>query len=246
MNVVSALAVYDCAAALLTGLSILDNARAHVDSNFLLRMDFVDFFTSITEDDIANYIRARSDFFKGWTLKDKSVFSQLVCRKAALTVGAPTSPALSNAICFELDDRLHQICTRDGVTYTRYADDLFFSTSKKDTLRSVERQVIRLVKALRLPSNLVINAAKTRHSSKRGARWVTGVVLGSDGRVHLGRFLKRVIRSRIYNFQKLTDPEKASLAGMVAYAVGLDPDFENSLILKYGVKRVRDVMTSRP
>jgi RNA-directed DNA polymerase len=119
---------------------------------------------------------------------------------------------------------------------------LFFSTKYPNILTPLEGNVPRLVSELTIPSHLAINASKTRHSSKRGARRVTGIILGSDGGVYIGRHLKRRIRALIHTFDSLDEKTRASLSGMIAYAIGLDPGFMNSLINKYGLPAVRRVM----
>jgi len=96
---------------------------------------------------------------------------------------------------------------------------------------------------LKLPAKLTVNLGKTRHSSRKGTRHVTGIVLGSDGRAYIGRKLKRRIRALIHKYSGLDAPTRASLAGMIAYSAGFDPDFVNSLITKYGLPAVRDAMT---
>jgi RNA-directed DNA polymerase len=146
---------------------------------------------------------------------------------------------LSNALCYELDEQLTVLATRNAVTYTRYADDLFFSTQHPNVLRRVQAAVPGICADLVCPANLAINPAKTRHSSRIGARRVTGITLGSDGRTYLGRAVKRRIRAMIFRLDALSDREKASLRGWVAYAGGIDPDFLNSLIAKYGLPLVR-------
>src|SRR6202035_2431488 len=98
---------------------------------------------------------------------------------------------ISNALCFDLDLTLDGICQSRGVNYTRYADDLFFSANERGVLAEIEQEVKLAVSRLTLPSRLRINDAKTRHSSKKGARRVTGIVLGSDGNTYVGRQLKR-------------------------------------------------------
>ena len=72
-----------------------------------------------------------------------------------------------------------------GVKYTRYADDLFFSTREPNVLKQIEKEVNSIVSNLSVPAKLTVNSKKTRHSSKKGARHVTGIVLGSDGRPHI-------------------------------------------------------------
>jgi RNA-directed DNA polymerase len=213
-------------------------------SRYLLRMDLTDFFPSITQTDLRNYVVEHSALFSGWTALDIEVFCRLVYRDSALPIGAPTSPLLSNAICYEMDVQLHSLCTKSGVAYSRYADDLLFSCYLPDVLRQIEGDVTMIVSELKLPAKLKVNAGKTRHSSKRGARRVTGIVLGSDGHPHVGRSFKRKIRALIHRLDSLDEPTQASLAGMIAYATGFEPHFMNSLIDKYGLPTVRKATTA--
>ena len=238
-NVLEQLPVHKAAAAYRKRLSIFDNARSHANSRYLLRVDFTDFFPSIRRADIAKYIYDRKVLFSDWTAIDVEVVTGLVCRKGVLTIGAPTSPAVSNVLCYDLDAQLEMRAAKNEITYTRYADDLFFSTVHKGVLQGFQQEVFDVVEKLEIPANLKINVAKTRHSSKRRARRVTGIILGSDGRPHIGRAFKRKIRSLVHKFDSLDEPTKASLQGMLAYAGGFDPDFINSLIMKYGLKAIR-------
>jgi RNA-directed DNA polymerase len=237
--VIPGLPVHSAATAYQKNHSILDNAAVHAGSKYLLRMDFQSFFPSITEVDVRAYIEDRSSLFSAWSSFDINVFCMIVLRRSRLTIGAPTSPALSNIICFDMDSAFSDLCARHGVTYTRYADDLFFSTTQPNVLRPLQLEVERIISELKLPARLVINAAKTRHSSKRRARRVTGIVLGSDQKAYIGRPLKRKIRALIFKMDSLDSRSRASLAGLVAYAVGFDADFMNSLIMKYGHAIIR-------
>jgi RNA-directed DNA polymerase len=212
-------------------------------------MDFEKFFPSITDTDLRKYIKQHSNLFPGWTTADVDAFCGLVCRHSKLTIGAPTSPALSNALCYDLDVNLYNLCEKNEVVYTRYADDLFFSTKRPDVLSQIEKNVIRIVAKLKVPAKLSVNKHKTRHSSKRGCRRVTGIVLGSDGVPHIGRGLKRKIRTLIHSYDSLNEKERTALAGLIAYAVGFEPYFLNRLIDKYGLSpvnravRVSDAIT---
>jgi RNA-directed DNA polymerase len=241
--VISQLPVHSAAMAYRKGVSTFDNAAVHASSSYLLRMDLQDFFPSIKRTDIETYISAVPHLFDGWLVEDIDIFCRLVCRHRALTIGAPTSPALANPLCYELDAALDTLAKRMAATYTRYSDDLFFSTAAQRVLNSIADQVPRVLQDLRVPQGLSVNVAKTRHSSKRGRRRVTGIVLGSDCKPHVGRDLKRRIRALIHQYDSLSYTQKASLAGLIAYAVGNDPPFMNSLIMKYGVTRVRVAKT---
>lgn len=241
-HVVQWLPVHSAAKAYRLGGSIFDNASVHASSRYLLRMDLTDFFPSIKQVDIEKYIARNTALFSEWSDSDIKIFCKLVSRNGALTIGAPTSPALSNVVCFEMDASLEAICTRSRVTYTRYADDLFFSTENPNVLQGIENTVMKIISDLEIPSGLKINRKKTRHSSKRGARRVTGIVIGSDGQAHIGRRYKRKIRALIHKFNTLSPSTRASLSGMISYANGFDPQFVNSLITKYGPRTVKRAM----
>jgi RNA-directed DNA polymerase len=114
----------------------------------------------------------------------------------------------------------------------------FSSTSIPDRLASVPNKVEQILEDLPFPSGLKINRQKTRHSSKRCRRKVTGLVLGSDQTVHLGCQRKRWIRSLLFKYESLDETQKASLAGILAFARNIEPDLINSLVIKFGYDRL--------
>lgn len=236
-NVIRSWPLHNSATAYRLGRTILDNAKAHKGTRFLLRMDMQDFFPSITLDDMVSYKRKRPNLFKDWTDRDFEWFCLLIFRFGKLTIGSPTSPSISNALCFDLDVSLDAISQSRGVNYTRYADDLFFSANESGVLRQVEQEVTEAIAKSTLPGALRINERKTRHSSKKGARRVTGITLGSDGNTYVGRQLKRVVRAKVHKLDSLPSTERSRLAGMISYITGFDPEFMNTLIRKYGHAR---------
>jgi RNA-directed DNA polymerase len=230
----NSLPVHPAATAYRKQKSIFDNASLHAESRYLLRMDCKDFFHSITDDDLKMLIANRPGTFSGWTPYETDLFCKLVCKGGRLTIGAPTSPTLSNAVCYDMDTQLSDISNKLEVTYSRYADDLFFSTKRPNVLPALESTVVSTISDLTLPRDLTINPAKTRHSSRGRTRRVTGITLGSDGKPYIGRGMKRKIRAMIHQLDLLDAERRGSLAGLIAYAGGFDPDFVNSLITKYG------------
>ena len=239
-NFVEQWPVHDCVTSYRKSVTTADNARQHVSNEFLLRLDLKGFFESIKSPDVLVYL---SNVETTWDSADKVAFASFVCRNGQLTIGAPTSPSLSNAICYDLDIQLYQLAQTHGVTYTRYSDDLFFSSSQPDILSSFPSGVEKVLNALAVPENLLLNKAKTKHSSRRGRRIVTGIVLGSDGQIYVGRRLKRRIRALIHQYSKLDVNQRKSLAGLISYVQGIDPGFVNSLIKKYGFEIVRVART---
>ena len=217
-----------------------DNARFHVRNRFLLRLDVRHFFESISDSDVLSYL---SNVEKGWDDDDKLAFSNLVCRNRQLTIGAPSSPSLSNAICYQLDVQLDQLAQERGVIYSRYSDDFFFSTNASGVLSHFPTEVEKRLDALDVPASFILNKGKTRHSSRKGRRLVTGIVLGSDGQIYVGRRVKRKIRAHIHQYDMLTPVQRKSLAGLISYVQSVDPEFINSLIKKYGFDAVRQART---
>lgn len=242
-EVISSWPVHSSAMAYRTGKSIMDNAAPHRHSNYLLRMDFAEFFGSIKDTDVDTYIQARPMQFASWSPKDVAIFKKVVFRYGALTIGAPTSPGIANALCFDMDVQLFDACSKIQIVYTRYADDLFFSSTAPDVLGKFENEVSSIVAGLKVPAGLALNLKKTRHSSKKGARRVTGIVLGSDGETYIGRDLKRRIRAMLHKYATLAVEDRERLKGLLGYATGLDPDFKNSLIIKYGLSVVRQAFS---
>jgi len=230
--------VHPAATAYQKGTSIYKNAAVHASSKYLLRMDFTKFFPSIKADDMRAYKASRPTLFNGWTHDDFNTFCLIVFRNSELTIGAPTSPAISNALCFDMDAAIEDLCAKSGVKYTRYADDLFFSTIEPNVLQPLQTDIEHLVAGLKVPAHLTLNAAKTRHSSRKGARRVTGIIIGSDRKPHIGRSLKREIRGMIHRVDSLDDEGRSRLSGLLGYAVGFDRKFKNDLIIKYGNERM--------
>jgi RNA-directed DNA polymerase len=244
-NVVSFFPVHATALAYQKGKSIADNARVHAASQFLLRLDLQEFFPSLKATDIRKLVRTSIALVPntaGWENTDTELFVQLVCKDNRLTIGAPTSPPLSNALCHSMDLQLSALADRLELVYSRYADDLIFSAVLPNHLSGVQAEVSRVLSGLDFPSNLQLNFRKTLHASRKGRRKITGVVITCDGQLSVGRFLKRQLRTQIFRWNQLDPPARKRLAGWLAHVRSLEPDFINSLILKYGAERVVSAM----
>jgi RNA-directed DNA polymerase len=243
-NLIDRLPVHEAAFAYRKGRShgIRANAEMHKGSRFLLRMDFTEFFGSIAAFDIATYMnQAGPSRFTTWTSEDSSVFADLVTCNNVLAMGAPTSPSMSNAICFRLDQLLSELAKKHGAAYSRYCDDLFFSSNRPTALTELEQGVAPLLLGLDCPRRLTLNESKTRHSSKRGRRIVTGIVLTSSGAISVGRPRKRRVRALIHKWSSLDEKEREKVRGELAYISDVEPEFVNSLFVKYGSSRMHAV-----
>lgn len=116
-------------------LGIATNAEPHVRRRWVFNIDLEDYFPSI------NFGRVRGYFMKNrhFRLDEASatILAQICCWKNELPQGAPTSPVVSNLLTSNLDITLNRLARRERCTYTRYADDLTFSTNKKSFPREI-------------------------------------------------------------------------------------------------------------
>ena len=126
-----------CVNGYVTGRNIISNARPHVGQRFVLNIDLEDFFGSI------NYGRIYGLLLKPPYNLNKTIAAAIA--KACtldnkLPQGAPSSPVISNLICSKLDTELSRLAKAHGCVYTRYADDLTFSSSGSMSLATRMRQ----------------------------------------------------------------------------------------------------------
>lgn len=229
--------VHETATAYISGQSIANHVRRHVNSKYLLKLDFKNFFPSITAADIRQHAKRHSNLGED----DLDIFVNIVAwrnkldHSFGLSIGAPSSPAISNSIMFEFDESISSFCKDKEVTYSRYADDLAFSTTRKDTLKEVEAEVHRLTSVIQSPK-LAINEKKTVNVSKRYGRSLVGLTITPDQKVSLGRERKRDIRAKLYLYGKgyLSGEDVSHLRGLLAYAWSIEPTFILSLADKQG------------
>jgi RNA-directed DNA polymerase len=106
---------------------ILSNAKPHVKSELVLNIDLKNFFPSI------NFGRVQGLFSHppyNFNKLVSTTLAKLRCYNRSLPQGAPTSPIISNMICAKMDRQLSKLARDHNCTYTRYADDITFSTSR--------------------------------------------------------------------------------------------------------------------
>lgn len=177
--------VRPCVHGFVKGRSILTNAQAHCErrAEFLLNIDLKDFFPSIT------FFRVRGVLQKppfNLSFEVATVIAQLCTYQGTLPQGAPTSPYLSNLICRSLDRDLMALAKRHRCTYTRYADDMTFSFSVRNSANlpknicSFDGGIAVIgdeLRALIASHTFTINDKKTRISSKNTRQEVTGLVI---------------------------------------------------------------------
>ena len=243
-NVFEKLPVHGAAHGFLPGRSVATNAQVHAGADVILKVDLKDFFPTVT------WTRVKGLLRKAGMAEPVATLLALLCTESprelvefrgktlwvatgapVLPQGAPTSPAITNAICLKLDLRLSALGRRLGFSYTRYADDLAFSWR-----RSAENQhpslgvLMEGLKAIITSEGFRLNPSKTAVLRKSACQRVTGLVVNSaaaGARVRVPRETIRRLRAAIHN-RKQGKPGKpgetlAQLEGMAAWIAMSDP-----------------------
>jgi hypothetical protein len=168
------------------GRNIRENAQAHAGHKHLLVLDITSFFPSIS----AERIEA---LFVGLGVEAEvaKLLSGFLTIGGALPLGLPTSPTLSNAILVPLDIELQAMAEARGVTYSRYADDLSFSSDGALPDIAVIQDYIER-------HGFALAEAKTRRSKIGQAHYVTGLSISDPVRPHVPRARKRALRQELY------------------------------------------------
>jgi RNA-directed DNA polymerase len=237
----SAYPVHHCAMAYVRSRSIRDNATAHRTSNAVLKLDFQNFFPSITVRDWQQFVRKNpSDVID---LKDLPLYSKILFwgqqRKSTiprcLSIGAPTSPILSNILLFDLDVALSAIATELNVKFTRYADDITVSGTGSDAVVEFERRAKNVIKSKKSPK-LTFNEEKRGLYLRGQRRMVTGLIVTPASQISIGRKRKRTISSLLHrsSLGQLNIKQRGFLKGMLGFCIATEPTFMNRMRTKYG------------
>ena len=247
-SVITRFPVHECATAYRKGARIERNALAHARTRFTLRMDFQSFFPSFRSEGIGEFVSMVSaQMALGLSAEDVDFLCSIATRHGSLTIGAPSSPAITNAMMFDFDAEINRICGGRGLIYTRYADDVFISATRPDQLNGMYQEVKREARGFEY-AKLRINSEKTAYLSRRYRRSITGLIITPDGKVSLGRSRKREIKSLVYKELNggLEQREKDRLRGLVAFAWDCERTFFHSLQKKYGGDGIRYILGQRP
>lgn len=237
-NILCKFNIHSSAKAYIKGCGIFNNAFPHIDGKYLMKLDFKDFFYSIKASDFVKYLSASNSF--GYSEADvRRLIMILFYDKGGgdycLSIGAPSSPLLSNVIMYGFDECLFDYCCNNNVVYTRYSDDIALSMNDVSIRGEVFNKIKQLLFDLTYPK-LKLNDRKTIFSSKANKRMVTGLVISNEGKVSIGRDKKRLIRSQIYRLSKglIIDKDVERLQGMIAYVKSVDPEFIKRMRDRYG------------
>jgi RNA-directed DNA polymerase len=182
------------------GRSIIDNAKVHVNRNYVYNVDVKNFFPGIELHRIKTVLT-----FKPFEFPENIAFTIAnICTinddngKAVLPQGAPTSPILSNIICKRLDKQLSLLSRDFQCKYSRYADDITFSSSRNVfSSEEFQKHLTRIISE----NKFELKESKTRLQHREYRQMVTGIVVNE--KLNVRKTYIRSVRAMLNNWEKL-------------------------------------------
>ena len=232
--------------------SIVTNAKVHLRRNLVINLDLKDFFPSINFGRVYGLFKSHPFNFNDQVAV---TLAQICCFEGSLPQGSPCSPVISNLICRSLDNEMMRLAKTLKMSYSRYADDITFSTN----LKEIPQDIGNIVDGEYIPSEKLtsiierngfcLNKNKTRCRSRYQRQEVTGIV--TNKKLNIPRNYVRRIRAMLhaweayglqkaaaehfskYNKKRCDYPEasfKKRIAGMIGY-VGMVKGRDSSVYI---------------
>lgn len=178
------------------------NARIHRRQEWLLRIDLENFFPSIN---FGRVLGVFQNYPFDYPHDVAVMLAQLCCHRNQIPQGAPTSPVISNLICRGLDKELAALAKVERCYYSRYADDICFSTDRKTFPSLLAKRNAEGVDLGEPIGNLIrehgfaVNSIKTVLLRRTQRQRVTGLIVNE--KVNISRDYVRSLRNVLYTWR---------------------------------------------
>ena len=206
-------------------ISVVTNARAHAGHDYLVKMDIKDFFDSTRQSKVFEIFSK----YTGYNKEVKTVLTKLVCHDGHLNQGSCTSPQLANLALADFDRTVAMYCDASGITYSRYCDDLTFSSEQEFDAKTL----IGFVTDQLRKEHYRPNFKKTRVYKKGSRHIVTGIVV-NNRRIRVPSEYKHNLRQDLYYIKKYgvtSHLEHKNLPGYGSVFSSPDKRHEDSYIM---------------
>lgn len=183
--------------------SIKSNAKVHVNQRYVINIDLEDFFQSINFGRVYGLFKSHPFRFND---KISSILAQLCCHENELPQGSPSSPIISNLICRKLDNELSAFARKNKCYYTRYSDDITFSTNTKKVSNSIlklhnkELSIGQELREIIENNGFKINSNKISIRRKHENQYATGLTINKKVNVKK-KFIKQ-LRGMLHAWEK--------------------------------------------
>jgi RNA-directed DNA polymerase len=250
-EILDKIAVSEIATAYVRGRGIVFNAKIHLEQRWIMKLDFKNFFHSIVPSDWDRIVRRTVELRQ--FSREGEIFHRILYWGAGekqprcLSIGAPTSPSVSNLACLRLDQWMIDQARKLDVRVTRYADDITISADGPAKLVRFERLLEAALNSNKGIS-LCLNEKKRGVYGPGERRMVTGLVLTPNGDISIGRGRKRAISAMVHQFSlgKLDADGAMRAKGLLAFAISAEPSFFSSIKHKYGDMLIGELMKIGP
>lgn len=182
--------VHPVAKAFIPNISLRDNARFHRNRKHVVALDIHDFFGSIHSGAVYGVFKGM-----GYSTSVSTLLMKLCTFHDSLPQGAPTSPMLSNLVFACVDKKIFGYCRARNIMYTRYADDMVFSSNSIEANHLIA-YVTERVNNL----GMLINEEKTKVMGRGMRQNVTGVVV--NDKLQVSRGYRDKVRQEVFYTQK--------------------------------------------
>lgn len=261
-NVLNEVIPHSASTAFAPRKSLMDAVERHAGCTWLVKLDVRNFFESILERRVYKVFKAlgygallsfqlarlctRATYGHSSSNSISFALPHRSLPEGFLPQGAPTSPMLANLTVRELDERLEGLADQFGWTYSRYADDIAFSTDGRSTRREATR-VARLVRLEIQRFGLACNESKTTIVPP-GARKVLLGVLIDRAEPRLTRAFRNNVETHLYALRHPLIGASAHrrqrgfsssigmrlhIAGLIAFAKQVDPNYAQRLYREF-------------
>lgn len=170
------------------GKSIKTNAFEHLSKNYILKVDIKNYFESITCEIIEEHLIKLK-----FTPEISSAIAKIGTYNNSLIQGFHTSPTIANIIFYDIDILLSKIDSE--ITYSRYSDDLYFSSDK-------DFEIVDKIKNILSRFGFTLNRDKTIVMKRGQKQYVTGLTVFDSIQPRISKRVKRSIRQKLYYIQK--------------------------------------------
>ena len=226
-NILEKLEVHDAAHGFRQNRSIVTNAQPHVGADIVVKLDLQNFFQSIS------YKRVKELFYQLGYSENAAKILGLICTVAdleeidinykytgrrCLPQGSPASPAISNLVCDSLDSNLTQIAEQMGFRFTRYADDLTFSSSKNAWYKVYI--LINKSRSIITNEGFTVDPNKIQILSKSVRQEITGIVVNKQ--LNISRRTLKAFRATLYQIEQegLSNKKWGKSSNLIAAITG--------------------------
>ncbi|MEP9358766.1 reverse transcriptase family protein [Sphingomonas sp. KR3-1] len=260
--------VHICSMAYARGASPLKCASRHIGARWLFKFDIHDFFESISEDRVYSIFRscgyqpliafelarictrvhsAYASIPPRWQSRRVHGPTEITAysddRLGHLPQGAPTSPMLSNLVSEPMDDLLASLARSQGLVYTRYSDDVVFSTSDDITRREI-RDLLNDITRIFASFGHRLHRKKITIAPPGARKLVLGLLVDGS-QVRLSREYRARLEGHVRGIETFGLAEHAAsrhfasiwgmvrhIGGLIAHAKAVDGPFGDAMALR--------------